>query len=895
MFAVAGVIAAAVPVALHLLNRQRFRTVHWAPMEFLRLAMVRSRKMLQMRDVLLMVVRTAALLMLGFALSRPFFSAGYGTLSALALVCGFFGILSLVAAAVITKTLHRVLSAVAGALLVAVAVVAFLGDFAGRSKSGASAVASRQAVHVILLIDNSLSMGYRQTSGTLLDDAKIRAKEIIDDLPGGSRVTVVPLCGSSKPVMLDPCVSVDDARSAVGEIRLVDRAVTMQQAATLAAEASRYVTDLDKRIVLLSDHQRRNWTGDSQSAWKQVNDLQIVDLAPQGPRENAWVADVQLQDQVAAKDAPAVITATIGYDGAQVRHGVEVALKVRDKVVDTRSVDLAPGQGQPVVFTHKIESSVKGGETEFVPVSVSIGPPDRLPHDDVRYAVVPVVAGLPVLFVDQYGDREDIDANLFGETLQLRMLLTPRLSRQDQSLPIIDVRHITMERLAQQGQAALEDARLVVIAGSADPGPMVKILRQYVEQGGQLFIAAGGEFQPAAWNLSAWLDGAGILPAQLADEPVGKTLRESGEAPGYFQWNFDSLIGDYFHIPSASTETLRDLYAGAAGPYFFKAVVAKVESADLDKAIAAQAKRTAENLKFLIETDSWANEDRAGGLTDKQRADRLRDKQRRSDIQPRWLTWARQRVGDPMDRRPAAGQSVEQLAKDLADKTRPRVLARYGNGVPSLVQRSVGLGNIVMFTSGTLGSWDGGWNTVGLDDAVIVYDRILRSMLHKSLPQRVSDVGTPLVLPIDKADRLDSFALKRPDGLKDDLPVEVLEGDTYALTVRTITQRGEYHIQRTAGRDAGKKPFEADVAFNGLAGESQVTLLTREQIEKTLGEVKFKWIAKGDSISLQGSRARGESLWKWLIWSVLLLMLLERLIVIWPNLRAKPQQEAAHG
>lgn len=895
MFAVAGVVAAAVPVALHLLNRQRFRTIHWAPMEFLRLAMVRSRKMLQVRDVLLMVVRTAALLMLGFALSRPFFSSGYGSLSALALVCGFFGILSLVAAAVVQKALGRILAVVAGALLLAVAIVAFLGDYASRVSQDAAGPKSGQAVHVILLIDNSLSMGYRQTNGTLLDDAKTRAKDIIDDLPTGSRVTVVPLCGSARPVMLDPCVSIDDAKSAVSEIRLVDRAVTMQQAAALADEASRYVTDLDKRIVLLSDHQRRNWSGDSQAAWKQVSDLQIVDLSPQGQRENAWVADVQLQDQVAAKDAPAVITATIGYEGPQPRRGVEVALKVRDKVVDTRSVDLAGGQGQPVIFTHKIESAVKGGQTEFVPVSVSIGPPDRLPHDDVRYAVVPVVAGLPVLFVDQYGDREDIDANLFGETLQLRMLLAPRLSRQDQTLPIIDVRHVTMERLAQQGQAALEDARLVVIAGTTDPGPMVKTLRQYVEQGGQIFIAAGGDFQPAAWNLSAWLDGAGILPAQLADEPFGKTLRESGETPGYFQWNFDSLIGEYFQIPGASTETLRDLYAGAAGPYFFKAVVPKVEPVDVDKAVAAQAKRTAENLTFLIGTDSWAHEDRTSGLTDKQRADRLRDKQRRGEIQPRWLTWARQRVGDPMDRRPAQGQSVEQLAADLADKTRPRVLARFSNGLPAVVQRSVGLGSIVMCTSGALGNWDGGWNTVGLDDAVIVYDRILRSMLHKSLPQRTSGVGTPLVLPIEKADRLDTFALKRPDGLKDDLPVEVLEGDTYALTVRTVTQRGAYHIQRTASRDAAKPPFEADVAFNGLAGESQVTLLNRDEIKKALGDVKFTWVGQGDSISLQGSRAHGESLWKWLIWSVLLLMLIERLIVIWPNLRAKPQQEAAHG
>ena len=50
MFAVAGVAAAAGPVIIHLLNRRRFRTVHWAAMDFLREAMRRSRRILQIRD-----------------------------------------------------------------------------------------------------------------------------------------------------------------------------------------------------------------------------------------------------------------------------------------------------------------------------------------------------------------------------------------------------------------------------------------------------------------------------------------------------------------------------------------------------------------------------------------------------------------------------------------------------------------------------------------------------------------------------------------------------------------------------------------------------------------------------------------------------------------------------
>ena len=63
-----------VPIIIHLVNRMRHRTVHWAAMDFLREAMQRNRKILQIRDLLLLLLRTAAVLLFGLALARPFFS-----------------------------------------------------------------------------------------------------------------------------------------------------------------------------------------------------------------------------------------------------------------------------------------------------------------------------------------------------------------------------------------------------------------------------------------------------------------------------------------------------------------------------------------------------------------------------------------------------------------------------------------------------------------------------------------------------------------------------------------------------------------------------------------------------------------------------------------------------
>src|SRR3954449_12412464 len=69
-----GSLAAAgisVPIIIHLLNKLRHRQTDWAAMEFLRKALlVRSRR-IRMEDILLLIVRCAALALVAFALLRP--------------------------------------------------------------------------------------------------------------------------------------------------------------------------------------------------------------------------------------------------------------------------------------------------------------------------------------------------------------------------------------------------------------------------------------------------------------------------------------------------------------------------------------------------------------------------------------------------------------------------------------------------------------------------------------------------------------------------------------------------------------------------------------------------------------------------------------------------------
>ena len=71
----AGALAAAVPIVLHLLKREPEARVRFAAVRLLRRAPVEHADRRHLRELLLLALRVAALLLLALAFARPFFGA----------------------------------------------------------------------------------------------------------------------------------------------------------------------------------------------------------------------------------------------------------------------------------------------------------------------------------------------------------------------------------------------------------------------------------------------------------------------------------------------------------------------------------------------------------------------------------------------------------------------------------------------------------------------------------------------------------------------------------------------------------------------------------------------------------------------------------------------------
>ncbi len=663
MFAVAGAIAAAGPVIIHLLNRRRFRVLPWAAMDFLREAVKRNRRILQLRDILLLILRTACLLLFGLALARPYFA-----------------------------------------------------------RSGSGQVSSGQPLHAILLIDNSLSMAYRQGNQTLLDEVKIQGHDVINKLPEGSRISVVPLCGSSSGFSRDAYRTPKDANEALDKIDIADRSVTASRAVDLAKEAAQS-TELPpgaKRIFLIGDQQLENWRGPQLATLlKGLPEMQIVDAAARNT-ENAWISEFRLLDGLADVSSPARFAAKVTYQGRAPRQHVQVTLSIDGADVQSRTIDLNPEQTAEVAFDYQFTDPPEAGQVRWSAAKVSI-PPDRLDIDDARYLVVPVVAALPVLFIDQYGDGEDPKRNRLGETRPLRNLLAPQNVRGQSQLHLVRVIRRRMEQLDVK---ELREARLVVIAGVSQPesAESVRLLRDYVRQGGQLVIGAGSGFDPAAWTAQAWLDGAGILPLPLEPHPVGHTPDEATTDFKAFSLKVSQAdVGNnaYLQLPDTDPQEVAD---SLREPTFFKAV-APIESQEtIDKLLAGETKRIEQERGQLTDIDKQieilAEKDLRGQLSGADRQALEAAERRRDAIVPNWLLFDAGRDRSAADRSAADRPIADQVAE-----TRPKVVLRFDNNLPFLVERAIGSGRVLFFSSGFLT----GWNDLSTKNAMWLIDRVLRA------------------------------------------------------------------------------------------------------------------------------------------------------------------------
>ncbi|MCZ6601392.1 MAG: BatA domain-containing protein, partial [Planctomycetota bacterium] len=468
-----GLLLVAIPIIIALLNRQRHREVHWAAMAFLEAALRKNRRRLTFQNLLLLLLRTAILLILVMALARPFLK-----------------------------------------------------------ESNVFTSPNETNRRVVLVIDRSFSMGHRP--GTELSSLD-RTREAVSELfrhyvQDGDQLRVflfdestdspyqVPLTvdPSTKEQVLGELADLEPSHYATDVARSLRTVLAVLQEGEkidLAAEQT--------EIFLITDMQRNGWVGDIglrdpglATRLRQFGEahgiLHLIDVGSEGSG-NLVVQGFAAAEPIITPAEPIRLDAVVRSHSGQDQTKVEVSLVVDGTVRKNLTYDVPAGNQRTFSFSHVFSTAGSHSVTARIAA-------DNLAIDNERHLALEVRERVPILIVD--GDPQE---ELWkSETDFIRYALAPAGGDSPGDPSLMEVTVINESDL---GGESLEGFAVIVLANVASlADDQISALERYVSAGGGLLVSLGDQIDADFYVSSLYRDGSGLLPAAIGDVVEGEAM-----------------------------------------------------------------------------------------------------------------------------------------------------------------------------------------------------------------------------------------------------------------------------------------------------------------------------------------------------------------------------------
>lgn len=422
-----GALAAGIPILLHLIKRAHARRIEFPTLAFLRRISKKTIRYQKLRHLLLLLLRVLAFLLIVFAFMRPY-----------------------------------------------------------REKAAPVAAVGKLTTAHIIVLDNSLSMGYQ--------DRWARAKKAATDIIGRSSPDdkVAVLQFSDRTVASTQLTNdFSDALDRIESMELSDRSTRYGQALR-AAEKVALDAGTGKRIIhLISDFQKNGWMAEDRDFRLSAGiELQHVDVGSDD-FSNLTIRDVHVSESDQSADNEIRIKASVANFGNIDRKNIQVALLVDGRSVAEKRVDVAGGGSQGIEF--QLPGLISGTH----PVILEVDDP-YLTRDNKFYMAIEARGKTPVLVVESNDAGGPRSSGFF-------------------LLKALNVDALSPYKLTEASPQSLTVSGRLIIWNDVPGGTaaMQKKLQDFVKGGGGLAVVLGGAAQSADFNRSfgSWLpvriDGSG--------------------------------------------------------------------------------------------------------------------------------------------------------------------------------------------------------------------------------------------------------------------------------------------------------------------------------------------------------------------------------------------------
>lgn len=510
-------LAAAVPVIIHLINLTRFRKVDWAAMEFLLRAYEKTRRKMQMESLIMLLLRIAAVILIAMAL----FPMGCERISDWA------------------------------------------DDSLGLSRGSLNTDAP---LHLVLVLDDSASMSYESESQTSFDRAKQYALTLVDSLePNRDRVSIIRTSDVYVPPGLGGSTLTDDEaeksrRRRVSQLTSLNldaarREISATQVAAvdtnmLAAfrEAARIAESTPEGdavgMVVISDFYNAGWgelrkDGSANSDFMEAaqrlrkrlddsgTDLTFYDAGFDNT-QNVAISDVRVTERIIGNGMEATALVDLTYFASSSKAETRsVRLKYRidggTEKPFSSTIEMTPGSTRtnlPLTLTpHELElkdDELKTGASRNIEIFTEQA--DAMKSDNSRNLVIHVVPNIPILVVNGAPHPDPVkDETFYLETaLGISTNRTEGESDGETTTRITPNRVISMRAEQLAAVDSFLDYRLVVLANVRDlPEGVVNKLTEFVDAGFGLIIFDGDRVDFQKYNATLYKKGTGLLPVEL--------------------------------------------------------------------------------------------------------------------------------------------------------------------------------------------------------------------------------------------------------------------------------------------------------------------------------------------------------------------------------------------
>ena len=462
--AIGGFLLAAGPVLIHILFRWRYRVVRFAAFRFLLESRRRNRQRLRLEELILILLRVLACILIGLMLADV--------------------------------------------------------------RSAAAPVGGSAPTAHVFVLDDSLSMGQVAGGATLYQKAVAHVVGRLEAMPDGDSVAILSGSRPRSGEPLGHLVPAVEARRGDFAPRLTASKPTDLRAdlpAALAAAqgliASRQRTPV--RLYVVSDFRRPDFSGaDALAALRsafaafdpKTVEVHLLDFGLPC-RSNLTIERVAVGRNVVVAGVSTPVRVAIRNTGTEPAPATTLAPAVGDQALPAQPVPSLPA-GETAEAEFACTFDAPGGAS----VQVSL-PADDLPADSTCALALDVRESLHILVLD----GSDNPAEPGSASFALASALDP--SGKGSFGRRLDVQSAATwhpESVSAYDLVILTNVRDFAAAPGADGGstyPALRALEDYVRAGGGLAIFAGDRISPAFYNGPMYADGRGLSPLPLAHRP----------------------------------------------------------------------------------------------------------------------------------------------------------------------------------------------------------------------------------------------------------------------------------------------------------------------------------------------------------------------------------------